>query len=72
MTFLAREPKGKWKSLGTADRMTFETNVTPGNLYRVFLQPDQFKKNAKLEFIAILKNSDGKILTSKVATGVNK
>lgn len=72
VTFLAREPKGKWKSLGTADRMTFETNVTPGNLYRVFLQPDQFKKNAKLEFIAILKNSDGKILTSKVATGVNK
>jgi hypothetical protein len=72
VTFLAREPKGKWKSLGTADRTTFETNVTPGNLYRVFLQPEQFRKNAKLEFIAILKNSDGKILTSKVATGVNK
>jgi len=72
VTFLARELKGKWKSLGTADRTTFETNITPGNLYRVFLHPELFKKNAKLEFIAILKNSDGKLVSSKISTGVNK
>lgn len=71
VTFLAREVKGKWKLLGTADRTTFATDITPGNLYRVFLQPNSFKKNAKLEFIAILKNSDNKIIASKIASGVN-
>jgi glycosidase len=71
VTFLAREAKGKWKSLGTADRTTFETNMTPGNLYRVYLQPGLFKKNAKLELIAVVKNSDNKIIASKISTGVN-
>jgi glycosidase len=71
VTFLAREGKGKWKSLGTADRTTVATDLTQGNLYRVFLQPDLFKKKAKLEFIAVMKNSDNKVIASKISKGVN-
>jgi glycosidase len=71
ITFLAREKKGKWKSLGTADRTTFESDVTRGNLYRTFLNPDLFKKKAALEFIAVMKNSDNKIIVSAISKGVN-
>lgn len=71
VTFLAREKKGKWKSLGTADRTTFESDVTRGNLYRTFLDPNLFKKKAALEFIAVMKNSDNKIIVSAISKGVN-
>jgi alpha-amylase len=71
VTFLAREKGGKWKSLGTSDRTTVETDFTRGNLYRVFLHSELFKKKAKLEFIAVLKNSDGKIISSAISTGTN-
>ena len=71
ITFLAREKNGKWKSLGTADRTTFESDVTAGNLYRTFLHPDLFKKKAALEFIAVMKNSDNKIIVSAISKGVN-
>jgi glycosidase len=71
VTFLAREKKGKWKSLGTADRTTFESDVTRGNLYRTFLHSELFKKKAALEFIAVMKNSDNKIIVSAISKGVN-
>lgn len=71
VTFLAREKKGKWKSLGTADRTTFESDVTRGGLYRTFLNSELFKKKAALEFIAVMKNSDNKIIVSAISKGVN-
>jgi ABC-type branched-subunit amino acid transport system ATPase component len=71
VTFLAREKGGKWKSLGTSDRTTFESDVTRGNLYRTFLHPELFKKRAALEFIAVMKNSDNKIIVSAISKGVN-
>ncbi len=71
VTFLAREKNGKWKSLGTSDRTTFESDVTRGNLYRTFLHPELFKKKAALEFIAVMKNSDNKIIVSAISKGVN-
>lgn len=71
VTFLAREKNGKWKSLGTSDRTTFESDVTAGNLYRTFLHPEHFKKKAALEFIAVVKNSDNKIIVSAISKGVN-
>jgi glycosidase len=71
VTFLAREKGGKWKSLGTADRTTFATDVTAGNLYRTFLHSELFKKKAPLEFIAVLKNSDGKIISSAITKAIN-
>jgi len=71
VTFLAREKSGKWKSLGTSDRTTFESDVTRGNLYRTFLHPELFKKKAALEFIAVMKNSDNKIIVSAISKGVN-
>ncbi|MEN9411842.1 MAG: hypothetical protein RIQ92_279 [Actinomycetota bacterium] len=71
VTFLAREKGGKWKSLGTSDRTTFESDVTRGNLYRSFLHPELFKKRAALEFIAVMKNSDNKIIVSAISKGVN-
>jgi hypothetical protein len=71
VTFLAREKGGKWKSLGTADRTTFATDVTAGNLYRTFLHSELFKKKAPLEVIAVLKNSDGKIISSAITKAIN-
>jgi hypothetical protein len=71
ITFLAREKNGKWKSLGTADRTTFTSDVTTGNIYRTFLHPELFKKRAALEFIAVMKNSDEKIIVSPISKGVN-
>ncbi|CAN2174094.1 AmyA Glycosidases [Candidatus Nanopelagicaceae bacterium] len=71
VTFLAREKGGKWKSLGTADRTTFASDVTTGDLYRVFLHSELFKKKTPLEFIAVLKTSDGKIISSAISKAVN-
>jgi glycosidase len=71
VTFLAREKGGKWKSLGTSDRTTFASDITAGGLYRTFLHSELFKKKAALEFIAVLKTSDGKIISSAISKAVN-
>ena len=66
-----REKGGKWKNLGTSDRPTFATTITPGGLYRVFLHSESFKKNAALELIAVMKNSDNKVITSAIGKATN-
>jgi hypothetical protein len=71
VTFLAREKNGKWKSLGTSDRTTVASEITNGGLYRVFLHSDLFKKKAALEFIAVMKTSDGKIISSSISKATN-
>lgn len=71
VAFFAREKGKKWVALGTSDRPTFATTLTTGNLYRVFLRPELFKKNAALEIIAIGKNSDGKVLVSPITKATN-
>ena len=71
VTFLAREKGGKWTSLGTADRTTVATSFTTGGLYRTFLHPELFKKKAALEIVAVLKNSDNKIITSPISKATN-
>jgi glycosidase len=71
VTFLAREKNGKWKSLGTSDRTTVASEITTGGLYRVFLHSDLFKKKAALEFIAVMKTSDGKIISSSISKATN-
>jgi glycosidase len=71
IAFYAREKGKKWVALGTTDRSTFATKFTAGGLYRVFLHPETFKKNAALEIIAVGKNSDGKILVSPITKARN-
>jgi alpha-amylase len=71
VTFLAREKGGKWKSLGTSDRTTFATTLTTGGLYRTFLHTTDFKKGAALEIIAVMKNSDNKVIASPITKAVN-
>jgi hypothetical protein len=71
VAFFAREKGKKWVALGTSDRPTFATTLTTGNLYRVFLRPELFKKNAALEIIAVGKNSDGKVLVSPITKATN-
>ena len=71
VTFLAREKGGKWKSLGTSDRTTFATTLTTGGLYRVFLHTSDFKKGAALEVIAVMKNSDNKVIASTITKATN-
>lgn len=71
IAFFAREKGKKWTALGTSDRPTFATNLTTGDLYRVFLRPEMFKKNAMLDIIAVGVNSDGKKLISTIAKATN-
>lgn len=71
VTFLAREKGGKWRSLGTSDHTTFQTSLTTGNRYRVFLHPELFKKKAVLELMAVMKNSDGTIISSPIGLARN-
>jgi len=71
VTFLAREKGGKWRTLGTSDHTTFQTTLTVGNRYRVFLHPELFKKKATLELIAVMKNSDGTVISSPIGLAHN-
>lgn len=72
VSFSARTKGGTWKSLGTSDRTTFETDMTVGNKYRVFLRPTDFKRGAQIEIIAVVKTSDGKIIASSITKATNK
>ena len=72
VSFSARTKGGTWKSLGTSDRTTFETDMTVGNKYRVFLRPTDFKRGAQIEIIAVVKTSDGKIIASSITKAMHK
>lgn len=71
VAFLGRQGGTEWKYLGTSDRTTFKSRMINGGQYRIYLQKGEFSKNAVIEFIAIVKNSDGKIFSSSITKGVN-
>ena len=66
VTFSVRVKGGKWKSIGTADRRTFASETTKGGLYRVYLHPEDFKKESTIEVIAATVDAKKKVLLSKV------
>ena len=66
VTFAVRQKGKNWRVLGTADRRTLEDYNTPAGLFRVYLQPRQFKSGTQLEIVAIAKGADGKFATSKI------
>ena len=66
VTFSVRVKGGKWKSIGTADRRTFASEMTKGGLYRVYLHPEDFKKGSTIEVIAATVDAKKKVLLSKI------
>jgi hypothetical protein len=66
VTFAVRQKGKNWRVLGTADRRTLEDYNTPAGLFRVYLQPRQYKSGTQLEILAVAKGADGKFATSKI------
>lgn len=66
VTFAAREKGKNWRILGTADRRTMEDYNTPAGIYRVYLQPRQYKSGTQLEIVAVARSADGKFASSKL------
>lgn len=66
VTFLVRKKLGNWTSMGTADRRTYPTSSTKGDLYRVFLHPKNYKSGTKLEFMAVVRDALGNVVGSKI------
>ena len=66
VSFNVRYPGKAWRHLGTADRRTVKTDRTAGDLHRVFLHPEEFKKGSTLEIIAIVKNQKNQIQSSAI------
>lgn len=66
VTFSVRVKGGKWKSIGTADRRTFASDVTKGGHYRVYLHPADFKKGSTVEVVAAIVDPKNKVQLSKI------
>lgn len=66
VTFAVREKGKNWRVLGTADRRTLEDYNTPAGLFRVYLQPRQYKSGSQLEIVAVARGADGKFATSAI------
>lgn len=66
VSFAVREKGKNWRVLGTADRRTLQDYNTPAGLFRVYLQPRQYKSGTQLEIVAVAKGSDGKMATSNI------
>jgi hypothetical protein len=66
VSFSVRYPGKAWRYLGTADRRTVKTDRTAGDLHRVFLHPEEFKKGSTLEIIAVVKNQKNQIQSSAI------
>jgi glycosidase len=66
VTFVVRKPGGAWSVVGSTDRRTFAADGTPGNLYRVYLHPTQYKVGSVLQVAAIVKDENGKSAQSQI------
>jgi alpha-amylase len=66
VTFAVRTPGAIWKIAGTSDRRTFTSGQIVGGLYRVYLQPQNYKSGTKLEVVAIAKGAMGALVASKI------
>jgi glycosidase len=66
VTFAVQVPGKAWQSLGTSDHRTLKTPQTAGGLFRSYIHPALYKKGTVLNLVAIVKNSAGETLASKV------
>jgi len=66
VTFAVREKGKNWRVLGTADRRTLADFNTPAGLFRVYLQPRQYKTGTQLEIVAVARGADGKFAISAI------
>jgi hypothetical protein len=61
--------KGKsknWSIVGTADKRIIGVTGFKDGLYRVYANPNKFKKGTELQFVAIVKNTNGDKLASSI------
>ena len=61
-----REVGKNWVNIGTADRRTVKSDIAAAGLYRVFLEPRNYKSGTNLEFVSIVKNAANKTVVSKI------
>lgn len=69
VTFSARVKGGKWKTIGTTDRVTVEGINTVGNRYRAFIKKEHFPGAKVVEVVAVAVTSTGKTLISPISKG---
>jgi hypothetical protein len=66
VTFATREEGKSWKVVGTSDHRTFTVEKQTGDLFRVYIRPEDYKKSKTIEVLAIAKNSKGETAVSKI------
>jgi hypothetical protein len=66
VTYLVREAGKNWVNIGTSDRRTVKGDIAAAGLYRVFLEPRNYKSGTNLEFVSIVKNAANKTAVSKI------
>lgn len=66
VAFLVRKAGESWRFLGTSDRRTVKDMTTANGLYRVFLNPRDYKNRTNLELLAVARGSNQKTGTSKI------
>lgn len=66
VSFSVRLPNKSWVHVGTSDRRTFADSKTSGDLYRVFINPRNFKSGTTVEMVAISRSGNGEKKASEV------
>jgi len=68
VTFAVRQRGNAWSTVGTSDRRIIGATGFKDGLYRVYLNPNKFKKGTSLEIVAIVKSANGEKLASAIQT----
>ena len=68
VTFAVRQKGKAWSTVGTSDRRIIGATGFKDGLYRVYLNPNKFKKGTNLEIVAIVKSGNGEKLASAIQT----
>ena len=68
VTFAMRQKGKSWSTVGTSDRRIIGATGFRDGLYRVYLNPNKYKKGTNLEIVAIVKSATGEKLASAIQT----
>lgn len=66
VTFAARQSGKAWKVLGTSDHRTTKDDYIAAGLHRVFIHNRQYKSGTTFDLVAIVTNSKGEKMVSKI------
>lgn len=66
VTFAVRQKGKAWSVVGTSDRRIIGATGFKDGLYRVYLNPNKYKKGSSLEVVAVVKNANDQKLASAI------